>query len=366
MSVQTGNTSDNRELSSDGVRQSGRPLADSSLTAGTVGITARAVNGWILSPAVDLLVLSNVLWPMLLLLQHDRGFDGRSAVLFWQVYFVTTPHRWITLALVFLDRQRFRERPRLFVGFAILVTGLCVGIRINTGSLTCLLAVDYVWNAWHFAAQHHGVYRIYGRLSQPERIVGLSFEKWLMRFFLIYVIIRIATATFADSWFSDWMKIADWLVIAIPLWLVLQDLRSWNRLRTGRTVYLLSVSGLYLSLLWAVHQQRPALVLSLATASALFHAVEYLALTGWAVNRRSVQMSTDKLGIIGWLAPRWALTLIMFIVILGSGGWLMDQNLLELWLLINVIVAFLHYGYDGMIWKGPGRRILSAKTIPAA
>lgn len=67
---------------------------------------------------------------------------------------------------------------------------------------------------------------------------------------------------------------------------------------------------------------EPSMVLSLATASALFHAVEYLALMGWAVNQRSVQMSTDKLGIIGWLAPRWALTLIMFIVILGSGGWI--------------------------------------------
>ena len=44
----------------------------------------------------------------------------------------------------------------------------------------------------------------------------------------------------------------------------------------GRIVYLASVCGLYLTLLWAVHERRLGLVLALATASAVFHAVEYL------------------------------------------------------------------------------------------
>ena len=36
---------------------------------------------------------------------------------------------------------------------------------------------------------------------------------------------------------------------------------------------------------------------------------------------------------------------------LGAGGWLMDQRWLEVWLTLNVIVAFLHYAYDGVIWR---------------
>ncbi len=118
----------------------------------------------------------------------------------------------------------------------------------------------------------------------------------------------------------------------------------------GRRLYLVSVCGLYLALLWAVHARRPALVLSLATASALFHAIEYLALVGWSVQQRHAAAG-ERMGLLGWLAPRWAIALGMFLLILGIGGWLLDQYWLEAWLTVNVIVAFLHYAYDGMIWR---------------
>ena len=41
----------------------------------------------------------------------------------------------------------------------------------------------------------------------------------------------------------------------------------------------------------------------------------------------------------------------VFVLVLGAGGWLMDQRLLEVWLFLNVVVAFLHYAYDGLIWR---------------
>ena len=43
--------------------------------------------------------------------------------------------------------------------------------------------------------------------------------------------------------------------------------------------------------------------------------------------------------------------LAVFIVILGMGAWLMQTHLMELWLTANLIMAFLHYAYDGLIWK---------------
>jgi hypothetical protein len=57
------------------------------------------------------------------------------------------------------------------------------------------------------------------------------------------------------------------------------------------------------------------------------------------------------MGFLGWLAPRWAIAMGVFLLVLGVGGWLMDQRWLEVWLTVNVIVAFLHYAYDGMIWR---------------
>jgi hypothetical protein len=99
-----------------------------------------------------------------------------------------------------------------------------------------------------------------------------------------------------------------------------------------------------------VHFNRPALVLSLATASAAFHASEYLALVAWAVRGRHATMP-GQLGVLGYLAPRWGVALAIFVLILGAAGWLLDQHLMRIWLLVNVIVAFLHYAYDGLIWR---------------
>jgi hypothetical protein len=214
--------------------------------------------------------------------------------------------------------------------------------------LTCLLAIDYVWNAWHFASQHHGIYRIYGRLGGPAPAAGLALEKWAMRGFLLYVILRVASATWSDAAWEEWLRTADWVAAAVPAWLLIREATRAGA--AGRTVYLVSVLGLYSALLWAVHERRLELVLPLATASALFHAIEYLSLVSWSVRQRHAS-AADRMGLLAHLAPRWGIALGVFVLVLGAGGWLMDQRFLELWLFVNVVVAFLHYAYDGLIWR---------------
>ena len=185
---------------------------------------ASAARGWLLGPWLDALLVANVAWPLLLLVQVGDGFSGQAGLQFWQLYFITTPHRWITLALVFLDRERLGERWPAFLSVAGAVIAVCLGVRLGTGTLTCLLAIDYVWNAWHFAAQHHGIYRIYGRLSEPSRTSGLFVEKWSLRLFLLYVILRVAGATWSYAALESWLTTIDWIVIVVPFGLVFYDL----------------------------------------------------------------------------------------------------------------------------------------------
>lgn len=312
-------------------------------------MTARAP-GWFLGPWLDLFLVVNIAWPLLVLLQSGDGFDGKAGVQFWQLYYITTPHRFITLLIVFLDRDRLAQRRGTFLLLIAIVLGVCLADRLATGTLACLLAIDYVWNAWHFAAQHHGVYRLYGRMGATPFEAGLTFEKWGLRFFLLYVILRVATATWADSAWDSTLQMADWIILPLPAWLVLRDLLRSPRKSPGRFLYLLSVTGLYMFLLWAVHDHRPGLVLALATASALFHALEYLSLVTWSVKQRHASLG-DRMGLMAYLVPRWGIVLAVFVVVLGAGGWLMDRHYLELWLTLNVAVAFLHYAYDGLIWR---------------
>jgi hypothetical protein len=261
------------------------------------------------------------------------------------------------LALVFLDRERWRALRGALVAIAAAVVGICLSVRIATGTLLCLLTIDYVWNAWHFAAQHHGIYRIYARRGAARgvgglAISGLAIEKWALRGFLLYVILRVAGATWPGSQVDGLLATADWLVAAIPVWLLWREAVQLQP-QPGRSLYLVSVVALYASLLAAVHWNRPALVLSLTTASALFHATEYLALVAWNVRGRHAALG-DRLGLLAWLAPQWGLALCVLVLVLGSSGWLLTQHWLRPWLLANVVVAFLHYAYDGLIWRKGG------------
>jgi hypothetical protein len=316
--------------------------------------------GWLISPGFDALLIANIAWPLFLVVQWGDGFGGQAGLSFWQIYFITTPHRWITLALVFLDRDRFAQRKWAFLAVAAVVATLCLGVGLSTGTLTCLLAIDYVWNAWHFAAQHHGIYRIYGRLGEagsPAAAIGwfaasrwVTLEKWTLRLFLLYVILRVAVGTWFNPRVDELLQAADWAALLVPLALITSNLFAPHSRRGGRLLYLASVLGLYSALLWAVHQRMPPLVLALATASALFHAIEYLAIVGWSVQKRHNAVGS-RMGLLGWLVPRWAIAMALFVLILGIGGWLVDQYWLQAWLTLNVIVAFLHYAYDGMIWR---------------
>lgn len=313
---------------------------------------------WLFGPWTDLLFVANVFWPLLLLGMLWGGLDARDNIRFWQVYFVTTPHRWVTLALVFCDGARFRERSGAFLGVAAVVALFCLGVRTMTGTLTCLLAIDYAWNAWHFAAQHHGIFRIYGRMSQPERTGGMTLEKAAMRVFVLYVAFRVISSSWWTADVQTWFQTADFALLALPGWLLVREMTAFDRRAVGRMAYLVSWGVLYSGFLMSIRYSQPALVLMFATASALFHAVEYMSVVSWSVDSRH-KKQTDRATLFSRLLPRWGLVLLVFMSIIGMGAWLWRHHWMQTFLLINVIVAFLHYSYDGMIWKS---RKSKAKT----
>lgn len=302
---------------------------------------------WIVSPAFDLFFILNCLWPVLLWIGFQSNLAGHSSLQFWQIYFVTTPHRWITLFLVLCDRNRFGERPRTFTLLAVSIVGGCLLVQGFTGTLTCLLVVDYLWNAWHFAAQHHGIFRIYGR-KVDRNLPPETRQKWLFRLSLLYVIFRVAGWSWQFNSLEQVLMPADYGVT-----MVLLGMLSWEWSRSpaslGRSGYLTSVIVMYLALLGAVHFHRPDLVLVLSTVSALFHATEYLAIISWNVKDRDQKQLSS--GFVKRFAPLWLFSLLVFALVLGIAGWYANKYWLNLWIAVNVMMAFVHYSYDGLIWR---------------
>ncbi len=289
----------------------------------------------------------------------------------WTVYFLATPHRWITLVLCFFDPERFGQHARSFVGIAAACVLLCVGAYLVWGlpGVYVLLALDFVWNAWHFASQHAGILRIYGRLAHGDRAGTGTVEKLLMRVFLLYVLLRLASLTLpVEPRFGpylEWLRLAsdqlaalDLLMLALPAGLLVREFLLFRPVSAGRLLYLLSVTGLYGLLLGSVHlYQRPdwegeaTLVLALAAAVSIFHSTEYLAIVTWTATRKR-----NPRGVLGYLVPRWSLAMLVFVSLLALGAALMDSWYATLWLLLNLVVSFLHYAYDGIIWKAPKKR----------
>ncbi|MCX7664120.1 MAG: hypothetical protein N2112_01085 [Gemmataceae bacterium] len=308
--------------------------------------------GWIVSPLFDLLFLINLAWPLLLLPGLMRS-DGHLQTEFWQIYFITTPHRWITLFLVASDSDRREGRGKLFIGIALISAAIVGGVWLTTQSLMCLLLIDYVWNAWHFASQHQGVLRMYTRKVGGGNV---WLERHALRGFLVYVLLR--TAGWLTGWMDaetsstkEWLRSFDLAMLAIPLLILLVNLSQVTMFRLGKLAYLTSVLLLYSALLQSLSHDWRSGVIALTAAVSTFHAVEYLAVVShYAMRRKTI--GSD--GLFRKVAGQWVIVLSVYLVVLGLVGVWADSGggaLMRTWLALNVWAAFLHYTYDGLIWK---------------
>jgi hypothetical protein len=177
---------------------------------------------------------------------------------------------------------------------------------------------------------------------------------------------HIASLFFADGAFlrtqvdafnalaEGWLDV---IFLIPPLLLLGGEVRRFRASAIGRLAYLVSVIAAYTTALFAVHYHNILLTIAVLLAIALFHATEYLAIVSWAVLRKPAR---ERKGAFAILAPRWTLSLVLFMVVLGVSGWALNSHLQREWAVLTLAVSFLHYAYDGMIWKA--RR---AKPAPA-
>jgi hypothetical protein len=320
---------------------------------------AKPVKRWLVSPWFDLFFLANLAWPIAALLFFVKPFDDGNSLSLFQIYFLSTPHRWITLVLVFCDSDRFWKEPLKFGGLGILLVlfglalvGIAAAVPLAAGSLLLLMMLDYVWNAWHFASQHAGISRIYGRSVRPEQAVDhAEFEKMAIRILVLWVFFRFAIHIAAQTeygasvgWLSDWLIWIDPLVYLPIIVFAAREVVVFRPQCVGRMLYLGSVVGIYSAQLVAIRLGSIPWMVAFFFAGAVFHAVEYLAICNWAVQKRTT-------GIWQYQISRTGLALLVFMGILGLANWFVNEQSVYAWQLMTLLVSLLHYGYDGIIWK---------------
>jgi hypothetical protein len=323
---------------------------------------------WLFGRTVDTVLIANWWWPLLAVAISAGGWV-HSGLTWWQLYLMSSPHRWITLPLVFGEADRVRAQWRRFVltGLGLLALGsllLALGLSKETGiaALGLFMGVDYVWNSWHFASQGAGISRIYGRSVAPQLPrPAVEREKSLFRIFVIWVFLRLAIVVGATSGqtrvdldvhaldrFTRW---GDFVALGVGAVLILQIARCSLPGKRAQLSYAGSFITLYAALLVALHTHHTVIVAYLAFASAIFHASEYLAVCSWAASRK-------RSGL--WRRPvvrsTWAL--LAFIAVVGGLNWAVAVWSIWAWATMTLFVSLLHYGYDGMIWRSsPSRKV---------
>ena len=232
-----------------------------------------------------------------------------------------------------------------------IVVGSYWGFEWGPRAFVCLGFVDYVWNGWHFGSQHAGVVRIYSR-KLGSGWPGL--ERWGIRAFVFLVILRTSSRLLWPQEFdaiNSALPHMDWVLLAVPLLLWFGFWVQFNAAQLPKLLYTSSVLALYSLYLLSSHFHWPRMLLCLATAAALFHAVEYLAIVTYYAGRRK---TNGSLGVMRWLAERWAVTLTCFVLTIGMlGVYLSGYQAVSgtAWQGLNLWAALIHYAFDGMIWK---------------
>jgi len=315
---------------------------------------------WLFGPWADMFLVANIAWPLLVLLARWGNPLVDGPLTFVQVYFLSTPHRWITLALVFFDREKFKQQPGRFIGVGVSLVLLGLVLAAVGGywpkavnSLVPLMMLDFIWNAWHFAAQHAGISRIYARhssIQQPDKEV--EFEKSAIRLLVLWVFFRLAMyrgqhqPEFSAFSLPTVMPFLDWFdPFAVAGIAVVLGKELFRRpFAHGRVLYLGNMTVLYVLQLVAIRLQAGTWMTALFLGGAVFHAVEYLAIVSWSVRKKTT-------GIWRHLAPRLGVSMLVFMAVLMISNYLLARQSFYVWSLITLLVSLLHYGYDGMIWK---------------
>lgn len=287
-------------------------------------------------------------------------------------FYITLPHRFITLALVFLDREQFSRRPKTFIGlpiaFALLVVAagyLGSGRLFSIDTFVCILTIDYIWNAYHFASQHYGVTRIYGRKAGSGRP---ALEKAILVPAITWALLTAANWTLVNGPLRVLFTVVDGAALLGLVTLLILELRSTKR-SLPKLGYLASVTLLYGGFLLLPYLGFREARLGLLAAASYFHAVEYLGIVHFYVKGKQ-QSGSFRSGVFRLVAPVWAQTVVVFALTVGT-LMLMSRNVFSetgyagVYLGMLTVASFCHYAFDGMIWKLRKPRVSKALGVEA-
>lgn len=319
----------------------------------TLAATAETPRSWIHAPAADLTLFGFgwliVLLPLLLV-------DAWIYPVVFAVLMVNDLHRHYTFVLVYGEPEEFGQRKTLYLVLPV-VAALVAFAFVYSKSFPVLLTISVLWTMYHSVGQKYGITRIYARKAgygEPWIEKGLIFS-WF--YYVAFAIAEKEAATLSQfdagrvilASLGDvlrYMTALSYPILAVALvftmLFVRQEYLNLHRMSLAKVLYVLSIL-----LLYAVFFH------SLVIGYVVFgfsHALEYIALVNIFVKTK-YQRRPDARSLLARASRRLWLSSSIFAIGVVSICAVAQIQYADALAIYIVGSGFLHFIYDGLIWK---------------
>ncbi|MEM9801400.1 MAG: hypothetical protein AAGA20_13820 [Planctomycetota bacterium] len=335
--------------------------------------------GWILGPRADAAIFSGPIVLALALIAYAsaRGVlhaDMPPWMFALLIVGCDVGHVYATAFRVYLDPERFRRRPGLFVGVPLAAFALGV-VAYGFGSDVFWRALAYL-AVWHFVRQQWG-WVAFTRAKAGEGDVDRRLDQLVIYAVTLYpLLVWHAGLPRAIHWFveGDFVALPRWIagVAAALHWAVVAAFvgRQIQHVASGRGV---NVAKLQVVVTTFVAWYGGIVVfdsdIAFTALNVLSHAIPYLAVV-WVVERRHAE--GERTPLARWFAPRFVALLVGALVLVAyAEEWLWDvfvwgdhpglfpgfDEVVGSAAMLGVLVPLLavpqatHYVLDGWLWR---------------
>lgn len=324
------------------------------------------MKGWIINAPADLFFFSFG-WIPLWIVFIAWGDTHKSLLLPW-VLAISFVHRTFTHLFVYGDGETFRERKWAYILlplFFLLLTAGAILLKKSgpdgkvTSCFLYLAIVSVLWNFYHSVMQKVGILRIYSRKGTSgkpglDRAVVLS---WFVFIFLrlpLIESIRREIASLARTGRVILAALEPWLgvfgalsAIALAVAVVttafyIKEELSGRPLNGPKNLFVASILLLYGTFFFGF---LPAFV-----AFGFSHAIEYIAFANHFARRKYSDPAAAPSFMTAFVRrPGFSMALFAGFLIALYLGWNQLSARTLGWFIVGS--SFLHYIYDGWIWK---------------
>lgn len=328
---------------------------------------ARAKSAWIANPFVDVPLLAcGWLLVYLPLLWIEARFGAHRDMALYRrelgwvvlaVLLVNYVHRHYTFLLVYGDRAEFEKHKTAYLLWplaALAVTAASLGF----GFFALLAGLSVAWTMYHTIAQKFGLLRVYAaKAGYGRRWVDLGFVwSWLaLVVFVVYLrersgvlpqfafgrqVLALLEPHLALVEVGRYLALA--AVILFTTLFLVDELRNRHRLSLGRVIFALSTVGLY-----------ALFFRSLVAAYIAFgfsHALEYVVFVNAFTRAKYERLPSNRSLVARAVRRYWVVvpTVTAMLALFSYLGLRWDEK----WFGVYIVgSSFLHFVYDGLIWK---------------